>query len=248
MQCPKCQYIRTPDDRHVMEGLCPACGIAYHKWTGSPQVYSEDIRRLTSRITFGQRLWATFTCVPQRVDGPSFWGRCVLLALFGLWGASFIVNGLNWQSIGNSFMHNINLPFHEFGHVLFLPFGRFMTILGGSLFQIMMPFMLLIGFSLHMRDNFAAAIMLWWTGQNFIDVSPYIADAPYRSLPLIGGMGDEAHDWGNLLTDLNCMSSAQTLANTSFVIGSLLICLSILWGVYMLIKQKAVLDQQDEFY
>ena len=33
-----------------------------------------------------------------------------------------------------------------------------------------------------------------------IDVSPYIADAPYRVLPLVGGLGEESHDWGNLLT------------------------------------------------
>jgi hypothetical protein len=40
-------------------------------------------------------------------------------------------------------------------------------------------------------------MMLWWSGQNFIDVSPYIADAPTRYLPLISGI-DITHDWWNV--------------------------------------------------
>src|SRR5690606_16098164 len=113
-----------------------------------------------------------------------------------------------------------------------------MMILGGSLFQVLMPLGLLIAFSWQQRDNFAAAIMLWWSGQSFIDVSPYIADAPYRSLPLIGGMGEESHDWGNLLTMMNAVDSAATIANMCFAFGSLLIITAIAWGSYILYLQK----------
>jgi hypothetical protein len=34
--------------------------------------------------------------------------------------------------IHESFMHDILLPLHEAGHVLFTPFGQFMVVLGGS--------------------------------------------------------------------------------------------------------------------
>src|SRR3954462_1087916 len=39
----------------------------------------------------------------------------------------------------NSFVHLINLVFHESGHIIFSPFGEFMTVLGGSLMQILIP-------------------------------------------------------------------------------------------------------------
>src|SRR5690606_40943027 len=111
----------------------------------------------------------------------------------------------------------------------------------------MMPLIALFCFSLQMRDNFAAAIMLWWTGQSFIDVAPYIADAEYRALPLILGMGEEAHDWGNLLTMLNRVQSAQIYANVSFTIGSMLILLSLYWAGWILRQQKKILNELGEF-
>lgn len=254
MQCPKCQYIRTIHDQHVMEGVCPSCGIAYAKWksTSTPAAHKKreadnDGVDVGNSYSFAQKLWFTLTYIPEKVDVPRFWGRAVLFLFFVAWGLSFIWHGVDWEYIGGSFLHNINLPFHEFGHVLFSPFGRFMTILGGSLFQIMMPLIAMFSFSLQMRDNFAAAIMLWWTGQNFIDVAPYIADAEYRALPLILGMGEEAHDWGNLLTMLNRVESAQTYANISFAIGSLLMLLSFYWAGWILYQQKKVLAEFGDF-
>jgi hypothetical protein len=232
-----------------MDGLCPSCGIAYNKWkdgitaTPAPSRATEN----TDPYSFRQKLWGTLTYIPDKVDGPSFWGRCVLLGIFILWGASFVIHGVDWKYIGGSFMHNINLAFHEFGHVLFAPFGRFMMILGGSLFQIMMPLIALFCFSLQMRDNFAAAIMLWWTGQNFIDVAPYIADAKYRALPLIRGMGEDAHDWGNLLTMLNRVESAGAYANLSFFVGCLLMLISFYWAGWVLWQQKKIIDENGEF-
>ena len=254
MQCPKCQYVRTIHDRHVMEGICPSCGIAYAKWKpGAANIphprgnAGEENLCTDDTYSFTQKLCFTLTYIPEKVDAPTFWGRSVLLTVFVIWGLSFIWHGVDWEYIGDSFLHNINLPFHEFGHVLFSPLGRFMMILGGSLFQIMMPLIAMVSFSLQMRDNFAAAIMLWWTGQNFIDVAPYIADAEYRALPLIRGMGEEAHDWGNLLTMLNRVESAQTYANISFTIGSLLMLLSFYWAGWILYRQKKVLDEFGDF-
>jgi len=245
MKCPKCQYERTTSDHRVIEGTCPACGIAYNKWKGgaTASASQKTSDRGGETYTFRQKLWGTLTYVPENVDASSFWGRCGLLGIFIVWGGSFMIHGVDWEYIGGSFMHNINLAFHEFGHVLFMPFGHFMMILGGSLFQIMMPLIALFSFSLQMRDNFAAAIMLWWTGQSFIDVAPYIADAKYRALPLIRGMGEESHDWGNLLTMLNRVDSAGTYANLAFTMGCLLMLLSFYWAGWVLWWQKKALDE-----
>ncbi|NIB42697.1 hypothetical protein HBA55_24030 [Pseudomaricurvus alkylphenolicus] len=245
--CPKCGYQRQSSDSHVVAGVCPSCGIAYKKWLErqalqqaqqDPEGDNDLSIESEPSPTFSTRLREQFLYVPDKVDPLSFWGRAFLFGVFFIWGWSFILGGISWVSIGGSFLHNVILPFHEFGHVLFSPFGRFMSILGGSLFQVIMPLGLMLAFSIKQRDNFAASIMLWWSGQSFIDVSPYIADAPYRAIPLIRGLGESAHDWGNLLTMTNSLDSAWTYAQISFGIGTLLILCSYGWGAWLLYQQK----------
>ena len=68
-------------------------------------------------------------------------GRALLLLFLAGWGWKFITASVLGNYVGQSFMHNINLPFHEAGHILFSPFGRFMQVLGGTLGQILMPCM-----------------------------------------------------------------------------------------------------------
>ncbi len=254
--CPKCQYQRQAYDSHVMEGICPACGIAYAKWrpetdqTTSPQnlpeaerddIYEDDDDDIAPE-NIRTRLVDAVTYVPDRVDSVAFWGRAILFVALFIWGWSFILAGISVEKLMGSFMHSIILPFHEFGHVLFSPFGRFMTILGGSLFQVLLPLGLAAAFVYQMNDNFGASVMLWWAGQSFMDVSVYIADASFRTLPLIAGMGEESHDWGNLLSMLDMLNYDWTIACFSFGIGVVLMVLSWLWGGYILYLQKQVLN------
>ncbi len=140
-------------------------------------------------------------------------------------------------------MHNINLAFHEFGHVLFAPLGELMMFLGGSLFQILLPLICLGVFSFQQHDNFAASIMLAWCGQSFVDVAPYIRDAEYRALPLVGGATEANHDWGNILTMLDAVSSCYTLAKISFAIGVMVMLLGLAWSIYLLWLQYRSLPQ-----
>jgi hypothetical protein len=227
-----------------MDGVCPACGIAYAKWK-PPQEQTANIEIETvyedhhevEDETLKQKIVFWLFEVPDRIDPVVFWSRALAYLIFFIWGWWFIFTWGSWQDIGNSFMHNINLPFHEFGHVIFRPFGYFMTTLGGSLFQIMMPLIVLIVF-LKQGDPFEASIMLWWVGQNFIDLSPYISDAEYRGLPLIMGMGEDSHDWGNLLTMMGMVDKAYIFGKTSFAIGSIIIITSFVWGGYILFRQK----------
>lgn len=158
--CPKCRYQRQAHDAQVHPDICPHCGIAYHKFIARQQEQNLP---------------------PENIGRETFYARLLLLVAFGAWGFYFISAGVNWEKIGSSFMHNINLPFHEFGHVLFMPFGEFMMILGGSLFQVLLPFLLTLVFVFKQKDTFAGSITLWWCGQSFIDVAPYIADAEYRA-------------------------------------------------------------------
>jgi hypothetical protein len=246
--CPKCGYQRNEYDKLVHAGVCPACGIVYVKWlaaeNNADSLVDDDQEREDEPplMSVYESLKDLFLSVPDQVDTIVFYGRLLLFCALFLWGWSFILGGIDWQSIGGSFLHNINLPFHEFGHVLFMPFGRFWHILGGSLFQILLPLLILLGFSIKQRDNFGGSVMLWWAGQNFIDVSPYIADAQLRALPLIRGLGEDCHDWGNLLVMTGNLQHTHNIATLSFTLGCLLILTSNVWGAYLLMQQRKITE------
>lgn len=234
-----------------MPGVCPQCGIAYCKWkpdNNAGRVPESD--ELNDNFTvepvlpLRQRLKQRLLEVPEQVQTIHWWGRLLLLCVLTFWGSYFAMGGINWESIGGSFMHNINLPFHEFGHVLFSPFGNFMMILGGSLFQLTMPLGLMLAFIIMRRDTFAASVMLWWSGQNFIDVSPYIADARSRALPLIRGASEAYHDWGNLLSMTGTLEQTELYARCSFNVGVVLILLSLMWGGWLVMRQYQQLRKQ----
>lgn len=89
-------------------------------------------------------------------------------------------------------------------------------------------------FSWQQQNNLSASPVLWWAGQSWVDISPYIQDAPYRALPLIGGMDESAHDWGNLLGRWNLLDKANALAHASFFIGISLMVLSLIWGFWLI--------------
>ncbi len=63
-----------------------------------------------------------------------------------------------------------------------------MTSLGGSIAQVFMPLVCLAVFLVKTRDTFAASFTLWWTGENFMDLAPYIDDARSLTLPLRNGL------------------------------------------------------------
>jgi hypothetical protein len=242
--CPKCAYQRRPLDAHVHAGVCPACGIAYQKYLERqagivevlPPLEMEEVLPPVARWT--RRLLE----LPADVDAVTVGGRALAWCAFALWAIWFTLHGVDWEVIGGSFLHKIILPFHEFGHVLFMPFGRFMAILGGSLFQVLMPLGLMLAFIFKQRDTFGASAMLWWSGQSLVDLSPYIRDAQTRSLPLVGGGGEESHDWGNLLTMLGWLDHSIAISRLCFAAGVVVMAAGLVWGAMLLRLQYRKLN------
>lgn len=92
-------------------------------------------------------------------------------------------------------MDTINLFIHEAGHLFTRPFGRVVCVLGGSLFQVLLPLALLV--VTWRKDVRQTPPVAFWVGESMINVSVYIADAPYRKLKLIAS--GLIHDWWWLL-------------------------------------------------
>jgi len=117
---------------------------------------------------------------------------------------------------------NFLLITHEAGHTFFGIFGvRFITILGGSLFQILLPLLILLFFWFN-RKKAGMQFSLVLLGYSWLDVAGYAADGGARQLPLIGGLGKEAHDWHNLLIRMNALDHDFSFA-LAFV-GLAVIC------------------------
>jgi hypothetical protein len=197
-------------------------------------------------VSLGEKLVDLVTTVPDSVDPFAFGGRVVAYVIFLLWGLYFVFLPFASLAINNSFMHLVNIPFHEAGHVILMPFGwSFLTSLGGSLSQVAFPLLVAGTFLFKTRDPFGASIGLWWVGQNFIDLAPYIGDARALQMVLIGGFTGqevEGHDWEAILTYLGWLRYDITLARLSHAVGSLLILVALFWGGYILLQQRTRLQ------
>ena len=60
------------------------------------------------------------------------------------------------------FLHNINLIFHEAGHIIFMFFGEFIMVLGGSLNQVLIPLICTLHFYFK-EKNYLLCVCLLYT-------------------------------------------------------------------------------------
>lgn len=133
-----------------------------------------------------------------------------------------------------SFLDNVDLPIHEFGHLLFRPFGQFLMVAGGSLFQVIMP-AIFVGYFIWQRSFYSAAIVLFWVGQSILNVWVYAADAVVMRLVLTSGFtGSEGsfHDWNYLLTATGLLSSTKIVAGAIRLAGTLVIISAVVFSTY----------------
>ncbi len=244
--CPKCQYERQSGDS-VDQGTCPACGIIFSKWM-KRQFADQSVPIKTSPWQSNAsavitKMSASLFFVEDKINPFVFYGRGFAFIVMVVWGWYFInidfVNESN--KIASSFMHSINLVFHEAGHMIFMPLGWFIQILGGTLGQLLMPLIVMLVFLLQHQNNFGAAVALWWLGQSFMDCAPYIDDARLQQLVLLGGVtgADKPgyHDWNNILIELGWLESHRQIAHGFNNIGILLILLACCWSGLLLFKQ-----------
>jgi hypothetical protein len=106
----------------------------------------------------------------------------------------------------------ITLAFHEMGHLLFIPFGRTFTILGGSIMQLFVPTVAAIYLLLRQRDWFGLTVGGAWLGYSEWEMATYMADAVKEELDLVGFGGNPEHDWHNLFGQWHLLSHCEGIA------------------------------------
>ena len=133
-----------------------------------------------------------------------------------------------------SFLDNVDLPIHETGHLLFRPFGEFLMVAGGSLFQVIFP-AVFIGYFIWQNSFYSAAIVLLWVGQSILNVWVYASDAVVMQLVLTSGFtGTEGsfHDWNYLLTATGLIGSIKIVAGIIRLAGILTIIVAGISAIY----------------
>ncbi len=122
------------------------------------------------------------------------------------------------------------LYMHEGGHFLFMFFGNTLAILGGSFWEVMLPFLVFV-FALRDRSRIAP-FPLYYAGLGLMRVSLYVRDAPYRKLPLLGG-DKNRHDWWNLLRKWDMLYDAETIADIMYFAAMLMCIAALAAGFYL---------------
>jgi len=242
-KCPKCGFENSPDKE---DSVCPQCGLIFDKWLKNKyKTETEPTSKITQDALFVsallQRLKLSLFFIPANYSMPRFYLNLMLYIVFFIWGWSFILADHYSSELNNSFMHLINLVFHEAGHVIFRLLGHFMSILGGSLLQLLVPVIFLFSF-VQRKDTFAASIMLWWFAQSMMDLVAYIDDAQRQVMWLLGGVQGKdmpgIHDWNNILTQLGLLEYHHMIAVLFSWFAIFLMLLSFVWGAMLLKKMS----------
>jgi len=181
---------------------------------------------------WGELLWR----VPQRVDNFAFWLRTALVAGLAWWSVVLVRMDYRSAEIMQSFLHRPLLVFHEAGHVVFMPFGEWITVLGGTVGQLLVPAIIVVAFLVKNRDPFGASVGAWLLGVSVLDVAPYMYDALEPQLMLLSGRTGEdgGHDWIYLFDSLGWLPRAQFIGAITHKLGALLVMLSMAWAILLL--------------
>jgi hypothetical protein len=235
--CPKCGAESAGLD------TCAACGLIFAKYLRSkfavPEQRPRQAVEAEAEDTWFSHAKAVALYVPDQVEPAFVYGRAILLAAIAFYGVKLALMDIPDWEMASSLIHLPMVPIHEFGHILFRPFGEFMTLLGGSLFQILLPLVFGGVFLVKNRDPFAASVMLWWSAVAIMDVAPYIYDAwaPQHVL-LTGRTGDTgSHDFIDTLGDLGLLHKAQPIGRGVHAFGVIGMVLALVWGAWLVWQQ-----------
>ncbi|MDD2805773.1 MAG: zinc ribbon domain-containing protein [Elusimicrobiales bacterium] len=208
IKCPYCGALNSVEGEF--------CGACYKNLRVPKEVRAEAAARRILAGAAGNTapLAQTSGAAPDAPHAGRLWGRAAIIAgLFAFY--------LQWLRKPNyfSFLDFINLAFHEAGHVFLGFFGRFIMMLGGTIFQLLLPALCLLQLR-RKRSNIGWQLCLFWIGESLLNVSIYAGDAIKQELPLVGG-GE--HDWTYLLTELGLIAHTPAVAKAIFLLGSAVI-------------------------
>jgi len=160
-----------------------------------------------------------------------FFRFLLLLGLSYFWVKSFFVSS-HWTVLSS-----VDFCVHEFGHLLFSPFGEFIGVAGGTILQCLVPVLVAAGFYKE-KEFFGISLCFGWLAVNFLEVSRYVADARAMELPLFNPTGSASiiHDWNYLLGRMGILRYDTVLAALIKILSLLFMLFCLTSGGWLLLK------------
>ncbi|NDJ74842.1 MAG: hypothetical protein GYB65_01170 [Chloroflexi bacterium] len=210
-------------------------GVPYDDETYSEAETGVDPAAFADAVSFEPEtpqpgIGAAFMTVARRHPAPLWaWLETIFWSLMLL---ALIDHALGWDdSFTGTVVWFLTIGPHELGHLVCMPFGRMLSIMGGSIWQIFWWAGLAV-YVYVVHQRISMSLLLWTiTGHSFINLSPYIADASDRDLPLLFALDESAHDWGNILEEYGLLHLDGPLATTSTLIGVGIVLLAVVVGL-----------------
>ncbi len=159
------------------------------------------------------------------------WGWWRLPVL--VWFAGTAAGHLRADAEG-SLLSGLIFGAHELGHLVFAPFGELLTVLGGSLMQLLVP-LGAIAVLARARDWFGVACAACLLGASCGDLAEYVGDARTLSLDLVSFSPEGGdHDWRFLLVRWGLLRHDTLLARVLRLIGAVVTVSGVVLGAWLL--------------
>jgi hypothetical protein len=181
------------------------------------------VRALVSDLKYELDLW-----IDER---ESFIPRGLLAIYLAYAGIRHMLNPLY-----GSWFSGITLAFHEMGHIVFIPFGRTMTIAGGSIMQLLVPLAAAIYLWKKQNDWFGFGVGLAWWAFAAFELATYVGDAARMELPLVGFGGGCHHDWATLLTQWRVIDHCDAFATCIRIVAGAVWLFAMTLMLYIALK------------
>ena len=160
------------------------------------------------------------------VTGSRTLGRGAFMGCVAIYAMLRLTDPTWWD-----LLDDVNLAVHEAGHVLFSPFGDIPGVLGGSLFQVIIP-AIFAGYFFRSGQRFSGANTLAWVAQSLVNVAVYIKDARAQDLPLLGGE-NSIHDWWYILINWDLLQHDQQIGGFVHFLAALLFLTALGLGAFI---------------
>ena len=171
--------------------------------------------------------------VAERSSTPVTGSRTLARAAFMLCVAIYAtirLTNLAWWDL----FDDVNLAIHEAGHIFFGFFGDIPGVLGGSLFQVIVP-AVFAGYFFRSRQRFSGAMTLAWVAQSLVNVSIYISDARAQELDLLGGE-NSIHDWWYILINWDMLDADLRIGSFVRFIAAMLFLAALVIGAMVTVN------------
>ncbi|TVQ78226.1 MAG: hypothetical protein EA369_07085 [Bradymonadales bacterium] len=173
----------------------------------------------------------------ESMEGRSRGWRSLLL-LWSAWIAYHVFIDQNPSITRNPFFffdHGI----HEIGHWVTRPFGMWVSVASGTIFQVLFPFVPIIAL-LRQNDIHGAFFLLTWVSSCLLNVAFYAGSAAYSDLLLwTPHRLTIYHDWVWMLSQLQALHWAPAIKNFFYALSVIALCTSIAGQILLLCLKKS---------